>query len=110
MLYEILCLLIAAFAVYGFYHVVRRVLFGGVSGDIETVPALRFTLSSSEEEAEEQLQILHLRTDVMGEEPPVLLIDCPVRGEILRRLAAGGTEIYLSYEEYYEKRNQGPLR
>ena len=109
MLYEILCLLIAAFAVYGFYHVVRRLLFSGASGDIETVPALRFTLTSSEEETEEHLQIRQLRTDAMGSEPPVLLIDCPVRGEVLRRLAAGGTEIYLSYEEYYAKRNKGPF-
>ncbi len=110
MLYEILCLLIAAFAVYGFYRAVRQFLFDGVSGEIKTVPALRFTVSSSEEETEEQLEILQLRTDAMGNEPPVLLIDCPLRGEVLRRLANGGTEIYLSYEEYYEKRNQAPLR
>ncbi len=106
MLYEFLCLLIAAFAVYGFYRAVRGVLFGGVSGDIKTVPALRFTLSSSETEVEEQLDILQLRTEAVGDEPPVLLIDCPVRGEVLHRLALCGTEIYLSYEEYYEKRKQ----
>lgn len=108
MLYEILCLLIAAFAVYGFYRAVRQLLFGGVSGDIKTVPALRFTVSSSEEEAEEQLEILQLRTDAVGEDPPVLLIDCPLRGDVLRRLASGGTEIYLSYEEYYVKTKNAP--
>ncbi len=110
MLYEILCLLIAAFAVYGFYHCLRRLLFGGASGDITVTPAWRFTLTSTREEAEEALEILRLRANAMGGEDPVLLVDCPVRREVLHQLSAAGAEIYLSYEEYYEKRNKGPLR
>lgn len=101
MLYEIVCLVIAALGAYGLYDLLSRCLFGGrCVSPLSTSLGIHIPLGFSEEEVEEALLLLR-----DGKEDPVLLIDCPLREEAIGVLKDMGAELYLSYEEYHiEKR------
>ena len=104
MLYEIVCLFIAAFGAYGLYtalcHLMRRL------GEHETSAArgLYVRPGFSCEELEEELFLL--REELPDGEEPVLLVDFPLRREALAELRALGVELYLSYEEYYHEKGK----
>ena len=103
MLYEIVCLAIAALGAYGLYVLLVHRLFGGSSvSPLSTSLGIHIPVGFSEEEVETAL--LLLRGGAPSEDP-VLLIDCPLREETIRALKDMGAELYLSYEEYrIEKR------
>ncbi|MBQ2719067.1 MAG: hypothetical protein IJF73_03260 [Clostridia bacterium] len=108
MLYELLWLLTAVLAVYGLYALFSRHFSEELPGELPLSEGIHVRLGFSEEELEEALE--RLRREPRGSEPPVLLVDCPLRPEVLWELDAMGAELYVSYEEYYrETRKKRPL-
>ena len=108
MLYEIFSLMLAALGVYGAYALFFRLFSLSVAKESSLVSSgIHVECGFSEEEIYELL--LALRIAPEGESEPVLLIDCPLRGDLLRELSVLGARMYLSYEEYYhEKRKRTP--
>ncbi|MBO7763001.1 MAG: hypothetical protein J6T24_09395 [Clostridia bacterium] len=108
MLYEIFSLMLAALGVYGAYALFSRLLALSGAGKPSLVSSgIHVECGFSEEEIYELL--LALRIAPEGEAEPVLLIDCPLRGDVLQELSVLGARMYLSYEEYYhEKRKRTP--
>lgn len=108
MLYEIVCLLIAAFGAYGFYTALCRLARKASDPSVPSARALRIRPGFSYEEIEEAID--GMQGELPDREEPVLLIDFPLRSEVLAELRTLGVELYLSYEEYYYekgKRNNG---
>ncbi len=105
MLYEILCLVIAALGAYGINTAHSR-LFRRLWGDSELSFArgLRVCPGFSYEELEDALFLM--QAELENGEEPVLLVDCPLRSEVLSELRALGVELYLSYEEYYNEKGK----
>lgn len=105
MLYELLCLLIAALGAYGLYTLLVRFLsldsFGARGTAFPLSLGIHVNLGFSYEELEEAL--LLLGSGAEGE-APVLLVECPLRREALEELKSTGAEVYLSYEEYYHEK------
>ncbi|MBO7293474.1 MAG: hypothetical protein J6V07_06035 [Clostridia bacterium] len=103
MLYEIVCLVIAALGAYGLYALLSRCLGGADSTAVlPTSVGIHILPGFSEEEVEVALLLLR---DGGRSKDPILLIDCPLREEVLEALEDMGTHLYLSYEEYrIEKR------
>ena len=105
MLYEIFSLLIAALGAYGAYVLLSRLLTAVSRRDIPEISSgIHVECTYSEEELYELLLSLRVASD--GETEPVLLVDCPLRGEILRELSELGARMYLSYEEYYHEKRK----
>lgn len=102
MLYDIVCLVIAALGAYGLYALLSRLLGDSSADTLPTSIGVHVFPGVAEEEVENAL--LFLRDGNRGEDP-VLLIDCPLREEVLGALKDMGADLYLSYEEYrIEKR------
>ena len=103
MLYEIVCLIIAALGAYGLYVLLSRLIGGGHSAaTLPTSLGIHISPGFSEEEVEVALLLLR---DSNRLEDPVLLIDCLLKKETLDALKDMGADLYLSYEEYrIEKR------
>ncbi len=104
MLYEIVCLLIAAFGAYGLYVVLCRLLRKFSDPSLLPVSALRVRPGFSYEELLEAIDLL--QRDLPDGEEPVLLVDLPLRREALAELRMLGVELYLSYEEYYYEKGK----
>lgn len=110
MLYELLCLVIAAFAVYGLFTFLRRHLLRRPWEGLPFSDGVHVRLGYSDGELEEALDYLRREQALRGSEAPVILVDCPLRPEVLWELDAMGADLYVSYEEYYrETRKKRPL-
>ena len=100
MLYEFLCIIIAAFGAYGVHCLLVRFLrCGDQEAMLPIARGVRVAPGFSLEELEDALFLL--REESGTGEAPVLLIDYPLRDEVLRELRDLGAALYLSYEEYY---------
>ncbi len=88
-------LLLLAF--YGGYSLVRRLCSLFASRDMPITLGIHVDAGYTEEEIERALLLLS-RGDT--DEMPVLLVDCPLRQEILGELSEMGATVYLSYKEY----------
>ncbi len=104
-MYEIICLLIAALGAYGLYTLILRLFSSSSEGStLDISSGIHLRPGYSDEEVEQAL--LQLRLGCGEGEEPVLLVDYPLRREVLRALKENGAGLYLSYEEYYcEKGN-----
>ncbi len=110
MLYELLCLVISVFAVYGLFTFFRRHLFKNPWEGLSFSDGIHVRLGYSDGELEEALDYLRREQEKRGSEAPVILVDCPLRPEVLWELGAMGADLYVSYEEYYrETRKKRPL-
>ena len=104
MLYEIVCLFIAAFGAYGLYTALCRLMRGFGETEATAVRGIRVRPGFSYEELEDALFLM--QGELSEEEDPVLLVDVPLRREALAELRALGVELYLSYEEYYNEKGK----
>lgn len=104
MFYSIACLCIFALAAYGLYALILR--FWVSPGERPSV-GIHVRHDFSEEDLEGELFLWQQRADRTGGQEPVLLVDCPLREDILLELSTWGAKLYLSYEEYdREKRKR----
>ena len=108
MLYEIVCLFVAALGAYGLYVILLRAIAPrGSEHTAELTMGIHVRAESSDEEIENALLLLRANraVDELGSDP-VRLVDCPLRAEILRELTQTGAALYLSYEEYYREKRK----
>ena len=109
MLYEIVCLVIAAFGAYGLYTALCRLAHSvGDGRGISSARGLRIRPGFSYEEIDEALFLM--QDELEDGEEPVLLIDFPLRPEVLSELRTLGIELYLSCEEYYYEKGKRNIR
>lgn len=103
MLYDILTLLLAMLGAYGAYVLIVRYLpLEGREEDFGCSPGIHVDCGYREEELYDLLLSLRATSDDGAE--PVLLIDCPLRREVLCELSELGARMYVSYEEYYREK------
>ena len=111
MFLELLLLILSAFGVYGIYAWLCRFSLWDESLSPRISEGIHVRLGFCESEIEEALRILTPEASQRGDAPPVLLIDCPLRPEVLEELSELPADLYLSYEEFYrEKRRTVPPR
>lgn len=111
MFLECILLILSAIGVYLLYVGPLRCLLGGRSPLPPVSEGIHVGLGFRESEIEEALEILARTASRYADAPPVLLVDCRLRPEVLEELAELTDDLYLSYEEYCnEKRRTDPLR
>ncbi len=109
MFLELILLILSALGIYSIYTWLFRCLFGKPSPTLRISEGIHVRLGFCEIEIEEALEILSRSEARYANAPPVLLIDCPLRREVLEELSELSGDLYLSYEEYCrEKRRTDP--
>ena len=110
MLFDLLSLILSAFGAYFICARLWKRIFSGNDPIPPISEGVHVRLGFCESEIEEALEMLDGRVSRYADAPPVLLVDCLLRDEVLAELALSA-DLYLSYEEYYrEKRRTVPPR
>ena len=98
MLFDLLSLILSAFGVYFIYACLLKRISPGEDPTPSVSEGVHVRLGFCESEIEEALEILEKGAARHANAPPVLLVDCPLRDEVLAELALSA-DLYLSYEE-----------
>ncbi len=103
MLYDFVRILICALGAYGLYAALRTLFCRVTLSRVGSSPGVHVRLGYCEEELEEKLDALRIGAEAGCGEYPVLLVDCPLRREALRKLSGLDVDIYLLYEDENEE-------